>query len=105
MDEVRQDIGAFGKVLDGAIRGVEKNTAWCYYEKNYAAGALEGKLYNAIAMMDPRGLAPEGYHAASGFDWIRLASYLGGSHTAGLEMKKDSGFNALTRREIFKKPS
>ena len=79
----------------GIKAGVEKKPAWCYYENNSAAGALQGKLYNGFAMMDPRGLAPEGYHVATDFDWIRLASYLGGRDTAGLEMRNEKGFRAL----------
>jgi uncharacterized protein (TIGR02145 family) len=46
-------------------------------------------------MMDPRGLAPEGYHVATDYDWVQLASYLGGRDTAGLELKKVKGFGAM----------
>jgi uncharacterized protein (TIGR02145 family) len=75
--------------------GVDKKPAWCYYDNNPAAGAANGKLYNGFAMMDPRGLAPEGYHVATDYDWVQLASYLGGRDTAGLELKKVKGFGAM----------
>jgi uncharacterized protein (TIGR02145 family) len=73
----------------------DKKPAWCYYENTPANGATYGKLYNGFAMMDPRGLAPEGYHVATDYDWVRLASYLGGRDTAGSEMKNGKSFGAL----------
>jgi uncharacterized protein (TIGR02145 family) len=36
--------------------------AWCYYMNNSANGPKIGKLYNAAALNDPRGLAPAGWH-------------------------------------------
>ena len=84
------------KTIDEWIKaGADKKPAWCYYENNSGAGALRGKLYNGFAMMDPRGVAPEGYHVATDFDWVQLASYLGGRDTAGLELKNAKSFGAL----------
>ena len=74
--------------------GQDQIPAWCYYDNNPSAAAIHGKLYNAYAILDPRGLAPEGYHVATDLEWIRLASYLGGRDTAGLEMKNDRSFGA-----------
>jgi uncharacterized protein (TIGR02145 family) len=55
------------------IDACEKNQpAWCYYmekeDKKY------GKLYNYYAVMDPRGLAPKGFHVATNWEWSNLQS-------------------------------
>jgi uncharacterized protein (TIGR02145 family) len=36
--------------------------AWCYYENDPENGTKYEKLYNWYALVDPRGLAPEGWH-------------------------------------------
>lgn len=50
--------------------------AWCYYENNSANGTTYGKLYNYHAVNDPRGLAPQGWHVATGGDYFRLTNFL-----------------------------
>jgi uncharacterized protein (TIGR02145 family) len=37
-----------------------KTPAWCYFDNNPDNGNKYGKLYNAFAVMDVRGIAPEG---------------------------------------------
>ncbi len=37
-----------------------KEPAWCYYDSDPANGEKYGALYNWYAVIDPRGLAPEG---------------------------------------------
>jgi uncharacterized protein (TIGR02145 family) len=49
-----------------------KTGAWCYYENNEANGKVYGKLYNAYAVTDPRGLAPKGWHVPSYDEWSSL---------------------------------
>lgn len=66
--------------------------AWCYYSNEPANGAKYGKLYNWFAVNDPRGLAPKGWHVASGEEWLDLREYLGGEETAGAKMKYTSGW-------------
>ncbi len=47
--------------------------AYCYYDNdstNYAT--TFGKLYNWYAVNDPRGLAPEGWHIPTDFEWTTL---------------------------------
>lgn len=46
--------------------------AWCYYNNDPALGAIYGKLYNYYAIIDPRGLAPQGWHVSSVYDWNKL---------------------------------
>lgn len=61
--------------------------AWCYYQNNTNNEKVYGKLYNWYAVNDPRGLAPDGWHVPSDFEWQKLEKYLGmGSE----EVKKDN---------------
>lgn len=48
--------------------------AWCYYMNNSANGTKIGKLYNAAALNDPRGLAPEGWHIPSAEEFNTLTN-------------------------------
>ena len=88
--------------------------AWCYYNNNSSFGPTYGKLYNAYALRDPRGLAPEGWHIPNDTEFNTLSTFLGGSAVAGREMKSatewgdnstnSSGFNGLPggyRNAIF----
>ncbi len=58
--------------------------AYCYYDNDSATyAAVYGKLYNWYAVNDPRGLAPEGWHVPTDFEWTTLADCLGGTSVAG----------------------
>jgi uncharacterized protein (TIGR02145 family) len=61
--------------------------AWCYYENDSINGEKYGKLYNMFAVMDRRGLAPEGWRIPSDADWTLLTDYLEGDLIAGGKMK------------------
>ena len=50
----------------------QQKPAWCNYGNDSAIGARYGKLYNVFAVMDPRGLAPNGWHIARESDWLAL---------------------------------
>jgi len=62
--------------------------AWCYYANNTANGIVYGKLYNWYAVNDPRGLAPEGWHIPTSYEWDILTNCLGGLDVAGGKMKE-----------------
>lgn len=49
--------------------GKDKQPAWCYYNNDKNNDALHGKLYNAYAVDDPRGLAPTGWHIPNDKEW------------------------------------
>lgn len=52
-----------------------------------------GKMYNILAMSDPRNVCPVGWHVPSVSDWTTLTDYLGGAAVAGTKMKSaDIGF-------------
>lgn len=46
--------------------------AWCYFENNTENNSIFGKLYNAHAIIDPRGIAPEGYRIPTHYDWLLI---------------------------------
>ena len=62
--------------------------AWCYNNNDPGNELAYGKLYNLAAVLDPRGLAPTGYHVPSATEWATLATFLGGLGAAGGEMKE-----------------
>jgi uncharacterized protein (TIGR02145 family) len=61
--------------------------AWCYYNNDSELGERCGKLYNWHAVIDPRGLAPNGWHISTKYDWTILCDYLGGESFAGYKLK------------------
>jgi uncharacterized protein (TIGR02145 family) len=87
------------------IPKVTSNTAWaglttgayCYYNNDSATyAAIYGKLYNWYAVNDPRGLAPEGWHVPTDFEWTTLDNCLGGAFVAGGALKEIGTTNWLT---------
>jgi uncharacterized protein (TIGR02145 family) len=66
--------------------------AWCYYNNDPENRATYGKLYNGYAMLDPRGLAPEGWHIPDDTEWMTLNMYLG-EDVAGKAMKATTGWS------------
>ena len=77
------------KVTDNAAWATLTTGAYCYYNNDSATyAATYGKLYNWYAVNDPRGLAPEGWHIPTDFEWTTLENCLGGAALAGGAMKK-----------------
>ena len=62
--------------------------AWCYYNNDSGNGIVYGKLYNWYAVVDPRGLAPQGWHIPARDEWSSLFVFLGGDNIAGAELKE-----------------
>ena len=58
--------------------------AWCYYSNDALNGGKYGKLYNYYAVIDSRGLAPNGYHIPSISEWSSLLTCLGELQAGGL---------------------
>lgn len=70
--------------------------AWCWYKNDSANGPVYGKLYNFYAVIDPRGLAPKGWHIPSYDEWDLVTTYLGGPEFAGGKMKDTGTIEAGT---------
>ncbi len=52
-----------------------KTGAWCYFENNIDNNLTFGKLYNYYAIIDQRGLAPEGYRIPQHYEWLLLQKF------------------------------
>lgn len=62
--------------------------AWINYGNDPATGVVYGKLYNSQAVLDPRGLAPEGWQVATRQEWLDLIDMPGGLSVAGGKLKE-----------------
>jgi uncharacterized protein (TIGR02145 family) len=68
--------------------GASGTPCWAYFSSNPINGILHGKLYNGFAVMDPRGLAPAGWHVATEQDWKELTGYRTDDPSAALYFGK-----------------
>jgi uncharacterized protein (TIGR02145 family) len=71
----------------GQLGNASNKSAWVYYNNDAKYNQPYGKLYNWYAVMDPRGLAPKGWHIPTNEEWIALGAALGGAKQAGGRMK------------------
>ncbi|MEY4144200.1 MAG: Chitodextrinase precursor, partial [Bacteroidota bacterium] len=65
------------------------------YNNSATNDSVYGRLYNAYAAADSRGLCPTGWHVPTDAEWNSLATALGGSLTAGFALKSTSGWASL----------
>jgi uncharacterized protein (TIGR02145 family) len=65
--------------------------AYCHYNNDPSNNAVYGKLYNANAVIDDRGLAPDGWHIPTIEEWALLENYLG-KLNAGSDLKSIVGW-------------
>jgi uncharacterized protein (TIGR02145 family) len=77
-----------------------KQPAWCYYKNKKGSGEEYGKLYNYFAVIDTRGLAPEGWHIPSIDEWNVFIDSISEnglilSIFEGNDQNEDIGFNAF----------
>lgn len=72
--------------------GMKRIPAWCYYENLIGNGVKFQKLYNWFAIIDKRGLAPEGWHIPTDTEWGYFINHLGGETIATQKMV-EIGFN------------
>ncbi|HEY2720430.1 MAG TPA: FISUMP domain-containing protein, partial [Chitinophagaceae bacterium] len=81
------------QVQDPKLWSSLKAGAWCYYESKNDMGVIYGKLYNWYAVIDPRGLAPEGWHIPSDAEWTQFAGFLGGRVGTSGKIKSPRGWS------------
>lgn len=62
-----------------------------------ANGEKYGKLYNFHAVMDPRGLAPAGWHVPSKYEFEELIAFLGGKNEAGKKIRATTGWDVPSK--------
>ena len=65
--------------------------AWCYYKTETGEVTTYCKLYNWYAVIDPRGLAPAGWHIPTVAEWETLNDFLV-DKKAGKKMKSATGW-------------
>jgi uncharacterized protein (TIGR02145 family) len=61
--------------------------AWSYYNDNENFACPFGKLYNWLAVTDPRCICPVGWHVPSDEDWSILVDSLGSFSIVGVKLK------------------
>jgi uncharacterized protein (TIGR02145 family) len=71
--------------------GKKGQPAWCYYANDPENGEKYGKLYNWFAVIDPRGLAPEGWKVPTTEDWSVLIDNIG--FNAGQKLKSSHSWS------------
>lgn len=76
--------------------GIDQVPTWCYYAFDSSNGDAYGKLYNWYAIMDERGLAPDGFHVPDKEEFDTLINHYGGEgQNAYVSMIQGGGFHAL----------
>ena len=58
--------------------------AWSYYNDDPGRASRYGRYYNWYAVVDPRGIAPKGWHVSRVEDWNDLFNTMGGIEEACL---------------------
>jgi uncharacterized protein (TIGR02145 family) len=66
-----------------------KPGSFCYTDENCAE---HGKMYNAHALMDPRGIAPVGWRVPTKADFEKLLANLGGAGRAQAKLRVPEGW-------------
>jgi len=70
------------QITDGVEWKKADYPAWCYYENNPDNETNYGKLYNGFAILDERGIAPDGFHIPSIDEFKLLIENIGGEDQA-----------------------
>lgn len=68
---------------------------FCYEEK---LCKIHGYLYNGYAVIDKRGLAPEGWKIPSLNDWVKLSNNLGGKELATTRLRSTKGWPSYAKK-------
>jgi uncharacterized protein (TIGR02145 family) len=71
-----------------------KAGAWCYFENKIDNNSIYGKLYNYYAVVDPRGIAPEGYRVPTHYDWLRIQKF-------GSRLKSKNDWNEKLEMDYY----
>jgi uncharacterized protein (TIGR02145 family) len=76
-------------ITDNKKWAKSKKPAMCYYENNTENGKIYGAMYNLYAVLDSRGLAPEGFKIPSEDDFRNLIETLGSQTADKLKSKEN----------------
>lgn len=87
--------------MEWLMADVNKEPAWCYYNFDESNNSKYGKLYNGHAVLDKRGLAPQGWRLPTDNDWEILSSSVNGrSNELKMAEGNSSGFSAVFSSNI-----
>jgi uncharacterized protein (TIGR02145 family) len=86
-------------ITDFAGWGAATEGAYCQFNNGINDVSDYGKLYNWRAVHDTRGLAPDGYHIPSEFEWRVMFDYLGIMSQVAVKLK-EKGFNHWTNENV-----
>jgi len=76
------------QVLENAKWGTLKTGAYCFYNNDPTKKTTYGALYNWLAVIDKRNIAPAGWHIPTDQEWATLTTFLGGRDQAGGKLKE-----------------
>ena len=79
----------------------KREPAWCNYEFDSKYDTVYGKIYNVFAILDWRGLAPEGWRISTEADWIKLIEGLEKGR-AGVALKSVEGWTIGEKKKADK---
>lgn len=82
--------------------GITERPASCYADADTAYLKIYGRLYNMYAILDPRGLAPEGWRIPTEQDWNELSNFLGGDRLSGNKLKDPASWSDAEPGTSFK---
>lgn len=80
-------IPSYSNDWDGFVEWSELTTPGRFDMGTEAQAVSLGRLYNAYAVLDERGVCPVGWHVADNSDWNHLASAIGGLVDGGIKLK------------------
>jgi uncharacterized protein (TIGR02145 family) len=72
----------------------EKKGCYCSNANDATNAQTYGYLYNWYAFMDPRGIAPNGWHVPTVAEWEELIHIAGNEKIAGAAIRNDKGWPA-----------
>jgi uncharacterized protein (TIGR02145 family) len=76
----------------GKSSNIQQAGGFANYNNDTANSSTYGRLYNWYAVIDPRGLAPTGWHVPTDTEWFTLTTYLGTDVTSISGKLKETGF-------------
>jgi uncharacterized protein (TIGR02145 family) len=87
---------AISKLPDGSEWLIASTPGYHNYNDHEGLISVYGHLYNCYVRIDPRGVCPSGWHAATPEDWNAIGVALGGAAAAGGRMKEQGTAHWVT---------
>ena len=88
------------EVTDGQSWGSLNSGAYCNFNNNVSNVNIYGRLYNAYAVIDSRGLCPADWHVPTHNEWITMEKFLlanGYNYDGSLDTELDWNTNKIAK--------